>query len=76
MPPKDIAMLALGKLKKSPDEGAPEGGEDEGLMTAMEDLLSAISAKDAAGMASAFRSACEMCEGGGSYPEDDQGPPQ
>jgi hypothetical protein len=45
---------------KSPEERAEEG-EDEGLVAAAEDVLSAIESKDAAALASAIKSLVSMC---------------
>lgn len=60
--PKSIALLALGKPKSEADTDEPSP-DDEALEMAMQDFLDALEGKDAAGMASAFRHACQMCAG-------------
>lgn len=67
MPGKDsLAMLALGRIKPGPrTDAAEEGAESdgaEGLEMAMQDLLSAIDAKDTGAMADAFKSASAMVD--------------
>jgi hypothetical protein len=70
-----IASTIVGKLKGSPDfvqklgdkskevdMNMPEVDSDPGLMSAAEDLISAIDSKDAKKVMSALKSAYAMCE--------------
>lgn len=52
------SVTPKGEIK---DEGM-EGEEDAGLVSACEDIMAAMAAKDAVGMAKALRMAMEMCE--------------
>ncbi len=84
---KKIATIILGGLKKQPDyiqrlgeeseTGSFKVPEDEdksmGLEAAMDELLSAIEAKDSKAMAQAFRDACSLAEDGESEAEDVEG---
>lgn len=69
---KSKLMLMLGKPSKDEPEAEPEeDAGNAGLQAAMEDLLSAIAAKDPAAMAEAWQNA-EAC---GSYegPAEEEG---
>jgi hypothetical protein len=69
--PKKQASVIIAKRVGEKTEPVKEEGEHEpGLMAAAEDLISAIHAKDAQGVASALKAAAEVCE---SY-EQDMGP--
>lgn len=72
---KKLASTIVGKLKGSPDfvqkfgekseevdMNMPEVDSDPGLMSAAEDLISAIDSKDAKKVMSALKSAYAMCE--------------
>lgn len=68
-----LGMMLLAKHGiKGKDEAPVEDSAPaapEGLESAMQDLISALDAKDAAAAASAFHNACEICEG-----SEDEGP--
>ena len=72
---KKLASTIVGKLKGSPDfvqkcgekskevdMSAPEVDSDPGMMSAAEDLISAIESKDAKKVMSALKSAYAMCD--------------
>jgi hypothetical protein len=82
-PKKKMAATIVGKLKGSPDfvqklgekseevdMTKPEVDADPGLMSAAEDLVSAIEAKDAKKVMSVLKSFYSMCEMGEDKKED------
>lgn len=59
---KSIAAGIVSKLKNKFPKKLAEGGEvDDGMMSAAEDLISAIHSKDAKGVASALQAAFDLC---------------
>lgn len=62
--PKAVAGLII--QKRAADGSAPETGpedeQDQGLTSAAEDLIRAVHAKDAQGVAAAFKAAFDMLE--------------
>lgn len=56
--PKGHAALILAHMKPS----SGDGGGDEGLHAAAEELISAIHSKNAAGVAEAFRNLSDICD--------------
>ena len=79
-----LAATIVGKLKGSPDfvqklgekskevdMTKPEVDADPGMMSAAEDLISAIESKDAAKVMSALKSAYAMCEAGDEASESE-----
>jgi hypothetical protein len=68
------SLLILAGMKKPKKGGEPEEEEveesgDEGLVSAMEDLGTALDAKDWKAAASAFKAAKELCA---DYEEEDE----
>jgi hypothetical protein len=57
-----IAALLLHAAKPKDVEGAKDGGDDEGLIAAMEEFSEACGKKDAEAMAEAFRNAFTICD--------------
>jgi len=67
--PRKQAGVIIAKRVGDKTEPMHEEGEHEpGLMAAVEDLISAVHAKDAQGAADAFKAAFEICE---SYPHEE-----
>jgi hypothetical protein len=65
MKPKSVAGLII--QKRSADTGlsapeSPEPEQDQGLSSAAEDLIRAVHAKDAQGVAAAIRAAFELLD--------------
>ena len=71
-----LASVILSKMKDgkvrdqelAPTINVSDNEEMDGLRTAMEDLLQAISDKDPAGMAMAFKAAMQLCDS----PDDEE----
>ena len=61
--PKQVAGLIIQKrASDGSKEEKPEDSQDQGLEAAAEDFIRAVHAKDAKGVAAAFRAAFEMLE--------------
>jgi len=54
-------VIAIGIPSEEKPKGEKAPGPDEGLITAMDELLSAIESKDSVAMAEAFESAKALC---------------
>ncbi len=68
-PKKAAGVIMAKRTPQGTTEPMHEEGEHEpGLMSAAEDLISAVHAKDAKGVADAFKAAFEVCE---SYPHEE-----
>lgn len=69
--PKTVAGLIIAKRKPdgSKEESHTEGNEDAGLISAAEDLIRAIHAKDGQSVAAALKAAHTLCASGDSDDE-------
>lgn len=56
-----MAILADAKPKAKPAESEPEGDEDVGALSAMEEFLAAVKSGDARTALEAFRNVKELC---------------
>lgn len=70
-PRKQAGVIIAKRIGDKTEPLHEEGEHEPGLMAAAEDLISAVHAKDAKGVASALKAAHEVCE---SYPSDDGDP--
>lgn len=63
-PRKQAGVIIAKRVGDKTEPMHEEGEQDPGLMSAAEDLLSAISSKDASAVAAALKAAYDVC---GSY---------
>lgn len=66
-PKKQAGVIIAKRIGDKTEAVAEEGEHEPGLMAAAEDLISAVHAKDAKGVADALKASHEVC---GSYEEE------